>query len=291
MISILNKEVEYKELSDKLFEYVNYQSQYGFPFGELVIVHYKMFEGQDTDEIYTIAAAIELLILASNILDDVQDNDTENKPWSKETALALNCVVILLFICIQAVRETNICYKEKVISLILEFGKKSIYGQYKDILKNCLKEEEYIKMSLEKSGSLVALSCLIGTVLATGTIIKEVETYSMYLGLIEQIENDLMDIQSLTSKNDILNKKLSLPIIFLLRNSDKSVQFIHKYYENNVDFIEFDNYKENVLKKFHDVGVIAYTKVIREIYRKKVLNELDKIQFKNEYLEQLKTLV
>ena len=36
----------------------------------------------------------------------------------------------------------------------------------------------------------------------------------MYIGLLGQIENDLADIQNWSEKNDILNKKISLTIIF-----------------------------------------------------------------------------
>ncbi|PIC64711.1 hypothetical protein CSV79_04945 [Sporosarcina sp. P13] len=90
-------------------------------------------------------------------------------------------------------------------------------------------------MTIEKSGSLVALSCIVGSVLATEDYPVEIETYSNYIGLIGQITNDLADIKTWNEKNDLLNKKFSLPILYLLNYKDKDLSFIHKYYSDQVE--------------------------------------------------------
>ena len=49
----------------------------------------------------------------------------------------------------------------------MEYALKSVQGQHKDLLNSCKTESDYIEMSVEKSGSLVALVCVIGALLAT----------------------------------------------------------------------------------------------------------------------------
>lgn len=291
IFSIVNNGIEYIELKENILSYLEYQSINGYPFGELVIIHYEMFYGEENEDIYEVAAAIELLVLASNILDDVQDDDTESKPWSKEPALALNILVTLLFLSIQVVKNCNFKYKEKAISLILEYGVKSLHGQYKDILNICCEEKDYLEMVQEKSGTLVALSCLVGTVLATGNKIKEVETYAIHIGVLGQIENDLADIQNWSEKNDILNKKISLPIIFLLNHPDKSIDFLRDYYSGKIGPSEIILKKEFITRKIDKFGARTYAKVIKEIYRNKIITVLEKMEVnKSSLLELIKSI-
>ena len=77
----------------------------------------------------------------------------------------------------------------------MEYALKSIHGQHKDLLNICKTESDYIEMSIEKSGSLVALVCVVGAVLATDDYPVMIETYAKDIGLIGQINNDLEDIK------------------------------------------------------------------------------------------------
>lgn len=63
-------------------------------------------------------------------------------------------------------RKTDLKYKEKAISILLEYSLLSISGQHMDLLNNCRTEKDYLEMTLKKSGSLVSLACLIGAALA-----------------------------------------------------------------------------------------------------------------------------
>ncbi|MFT8323610.1 MAG: hypothetical protein ABF649_22410 [Bacillus sp. (in: firmicutes)] len=72
MYHIVYEQVQQNELCKQILEFIDYQSTKGFPFGELLVLHYRMFNGIETDEIYTVAAAVELLILSFDILEVVQ---------------------------------------------------------------------------------------------------------------------------------------------------------------------------------------------------------------------------
>ncbi len=82
----------------------------------------------------------------------------------------------------------------------MKYALKSVQGQHKDLLNSCQTESDYIEMSIEKSGSLVALVCVVGALLATDDDPVTIETYANYIGLIGQINNDLSDIKILESK-------------------------------------------------------------------------------------------
>ena len=170
--NIIDNQIENHILNEKLLSYVDYQFKKGFPFGELLLLHYEMFNGRENEEIYSVAAAIELLILSSDILDDIQDGDTTEKPWSMQPSIALNATTTMLLLCIETIRKTNFQHKEKSISVIFEYSIKAITGQHKDLLNTCMSEETYLKMIAEKSGSLVAIACLVGAILACGESIK-----------------------------------------------------------------------------------------------------------------------
>ena len=200
-----------------------------------------MFNGIETEEIYSIAAAVEMLILSFDILDDFEDDDCSDKPWLTEPKLALNATTALPFLSLSVIQNSSFKNKDKGLSLLMEYALKSVHGQHKDLLNSCKTESDYIEMSIEKSGSLVALVCVVGAVLATDDYPVTIETYANDIGLIGQINNDLSDIKSWNLKNDLLNKKYSLPIIYLMNCEDENAQLIRDYYQNKVN-------KEEIIK-------------------------------------------
>lgn len=289
LYTIINEQIKQSELKEQLLEFVDYQSTKEFPFGELLVLHYKIFNGTETEEIYLVAAAVEMLILSFDMLDDFEDGDFKDKPWSKDSNLALNVTTALLFLSASVIRNTGFKNKDKGISILLNYALQSINGQHKDLLNICQNEVDYIDMAMQKSGSLVALSCSVGAVLATANYPVEVETYSKYIGLIGQFNNDLADIKVWDEKNDLINKKFSLPIIYLLNYKDEELKFIHDYYENDkkIDKKEIIKNQGMISSKFIETGAIAYVEVIKKVYQNKAIEELKKINMDKYYINLL----
>ncbi|MBP3040968.1 hypothetical protein J9303_15905 [Bacillaceae bacterium Marseille-Q3522] len=50
---IIKEKAKLGECKELLLKYVDYQADKGFPFGEILILHYQMFNGRETNEIYT----------------------------------------------------------------------------------------------------------------------------------------------------------------------------------------------------------------------------------------------
>lgn len=287
MYNLIYEQIEQNELKQQLLEYVNYQSAKEFPFAELLVLHYRIFNGTETKEIYLAAAAVEMLILSFDMLDDFEDGDNKDKPWTKKSNLALNATTALLFLSANVIRKTGFKNKEKAISILINYALQSINGQHKDLLNSCRNEADYIDMAIQKSGSLTALSCLTGTVLAAADYPAEVETYSRYIGLIGQFNNDLADIKSWDEKNDLLNKRYSLPIIYLLNYKDEELQFIHDYYENKINKSEIIKFQNLISNKLVETGAIVYAEVMKKIYQNKAIGEIKKLNINQYYIHHL----
>jgi competence protein ComQ len=284
---IVNKQIDQNDLKELILQFVDFQSEKGFPFGELLILHYRMFKGVETEEIYSIAAAVEILILSFDILDDFEDDDCSNKPWLTEPKLALNATTALQFVNLRVIQNSSLKNNDKSLSLLMEYALTSIHGQHKDLLNICKTESDYIEMSIEKSGSLVSLVCVVGAVLATDDDPLMIETYANYIGLIGQINNDLEDIKIWNQKNDLLNKKYSLPIIYLMNCEDEKAQMIRGYYQNKVNKEDIIKNQESIHKMFFETGAIAYTEVIKKIYQNKVLAQIKGLNIDHCYIDQL----
>lgn len=185
------------------------------------------------------------------------------------------------------IRNTGFKNKYSAISILLKYGLRSINGQHMDLLNMCRNETDYIKMTLEKSGSLVALACLVGVVLATNDYPEEIVVYSELIGLIGQINNDLMDIRIWNEKNDLINKKFTLPIIYLLNCKDDELQFIPDYYDNKLDVSEIVKNQELIDHKFIDTGAIVNTEVIKKIHQDKAVTEIKKLNIEQYQIDLL----
>lgn len=280
--NIIKEEIKEETLKKKLIEFVDYHSKKKFPFGDLVVLHYNIYNGAKTEEIYKVAAAIEALILSFDMLDDFEDRDSEDTPWAIESNVALNATTALIYLSTIIINNTSFKNKDKSISILLKYSLLSINGQHIDLLNRCKNESEYIDMTMKKSGSLVALACLIGSVLADDEYPIAIETYAKYIGVIGQINNDLADIKKWREKNDLINRKFTLPIIYLLDFKDEELHFVHEYYAGNIEKDVILKNKELISKKFVGTGAIIYTEAIKKLYQNKVINELKKLNF-NKY--------
>lgn len=279
MEKIIADNIQQLELKELLLSFVVGGGKENYPFGELCIFHYQHFSSSFDNEIYEVAAAIELLVLSFDILDDLEDNDTNDKPWSNNTPPSLNASTALLFLSMNAIRKTHFTYKEKALSFMERNALRSIEGQHKDLLSTCQDEKTYIEMMEEKSGSLVMLACLVGCIIANGDGSQEAENYSKWMGVIGQINNDISDLKKWDKKNDMLNKKYSLPIIYLLDIERHSEQIVTKYYQNEMSKEQLLAYKHIIQRKLIDTDAIKYALVIKSIFQQKVKQEFAKMNF------------
>lgn len=269
-----------------LLQFIEVKKDYPMMFGNLCVIHYKEFTEDFNSEIYKIAAAVELLILSFDIFDDLQDNDS-NHIWSTTPHLSMNSALALTFVVSKVISESSFEHKFLASEILDQYALDSINGQQLDLLNICQDEESYLNMISLKSGSLAALSCLLGVVLAHGEVDIRVKEYSNMIGVIQQIENDINDVLSLTSKNDFLNKKYSLPIIYLFEQKDEVSKLLEDYYQGDIPSIDISFIKKVLTKG----GALQYAMAIKNLYKYRANEQLDHLSISVESKQYIKNLM
>ncbi|MCO6734708.1 hypothetical protein KQH28_30455, partial [Streptomyces sp. EL9] len=84
------------------------------------------------EDIYKVAAAIELLILSFDIIDDLQDKDSDYI-WNNTPELSLNVALAMLIMASKAINETSFEHKSAAIRLLEKYALMSISGQQLDL--------------------------------------------------------------------------------------------------------------------------------------------------------------
>jgi len=259
----------------------------GYSFGKLCYWHYEAFADCLNEDIYIVAAAIELLILSFDIIDDLQDKDSDYS-WTKTPELSLNVALAMLVMASRTIRETSFEHKSAAIQILDDYALRSINGQQLDLLNTCRDEQSYLQMIEQKSGSLTAMGCLIGEVLAKGETSSDVNEYGKYIGIIQQIKNDIQSLKTWGSKNDLLNKRYSLPIIYLLSQKSNISKSMISYYNDDIDVFLDHN---ATAKELTNGGAIRYAITMKNVYKLKALNALENVAINEVYKDYLKKLM
>lgn len=179
--------------------------------------------------------------------------------------------------------------KLKALSHLTSCLLQSVQGQQTDVACDVQTEADYLKMVEKKSGSLVAMACVIGALLAGKEDIAAIETYANYIGIAAQIDNDLDALHRWDEKNDIHAKKKSLPILYMLESKNDNLW--KQYVNNDIDYDGMYVQKEKALEQMEQEGAIYYANVMSQIYKEKALQEIEKLDVDDRCKSVLKTMI
>lgn len=289
MLQLVNDYFQVTELNNYMSEYITFKMKGCFPFGQLVILHYQMFGGQSID-IHRAAAAVELMILSLDIFDDLQDQDNYSVPWYKiDQAIVMNIATGFLVLSSKALELTSFDRDRKVMAsdYLNTCVLKAINGQHTDIMDLIESEEEYIQMVRDKSGSLMASACLIGTALASEKNHDSINKYAEHIGIIAQIKNDINDICRLDEKNDLINKKKTLLTLYLLNNQQPQYQFTRDYFSGKLMKEELINTKVEIQELIEKSGALEYARIIMRLNQLQAIELIESIDIAQELKEKL----
>jgi len=282
-----------EELRSLADQFIVYKQSEGGVFGTIAAIHCKMFGGNDL-QASAAAAAVELMILSLDIYDDLQDRDNEQVPWSAiSPALALNAAIGLQALAVSVLMELPIAMDRKMAAIkALNKGiLNATNGQHADLLNETMTEDECLAMIENKSGALVASACLVGAALMTDEYAELIESYGRALGVSAQINNDVEGIQRWSTRNDLLARKQTLPIQFVLEQQSEEAAAVRSYYDGIISRDELLADKHGIMDYIQSCGCIEYALVLGRLKQYEVMGALEQLPVEEEWKDQLRALL
>ncbi len=193
--------------------------------------------GGVSESTYRAAIMVELLHSATLIHDDVVDGAEMRRGIASINALWKNKISVLIgdYLLSKGLLY-SLEYKDYgFLHMVSEAVRRMSEGEILQIQKTRsldISEEDYLSVIADKTASLISSSCAMGAMSATTDEgkIAALKSYGEYLGLAFQIRDDLLDYTGDSKKTgkqmgiDIKDKKITLPLIYALRNAPPSEQ-------------------------------------------------------------------
>lgn len=275
-------------------EWVSYKKGEGFAFSKLTRLHYEMFGGTNVEGMNKICAAVELLMLALDIWDDLQDGDGKEQPWNQiPFAQAMNLATGFFVLSEKMLEESPFEEEKKAAARTILQSQilRAVSGQHVDLTNDIRTEEQYIAMCKRKSGSLTACASLIGIALAGQEKPQEVKEYSENIGVAAQIGNDLRGILRWDRSNDLLQKKYTLPVIYLLNQKEPEARWLQDYYEGRKEQAFLFERKRELAAWIERSAALTCAKVMKRLYQLQAMDTIDRLPVDQVWKERLHRLM
>jgi octaprenyl-diphosphate synthase len=258
----------------------------------------KIFSGIN-DSTYRGASLVELLHTATLVHDDVVDDSNERRGFFSINALWKNKIAVLVGDYLLS-KGLLLSVKNKdyhlleIVSSAVEAMSEGELLQIEKTRNLNLSEEVYFDIIRKKTASLIASCCAIGAASAGASEeqVKQMYLFGEKIGIAFQIKDDLLDYGDddigKPTGIDLKEKKLTLPIIYTINNTDKATRsyIINSIKNHNTDKKRIKDVIDYVNK--HDG--IAYTRKVMQQYKNEALTIIDSIS-DNESAVKLKLLV
>lgn len=264
-----------------------------------VLFSSKIF-GEITEKTYRGAALVELLHTATLVHDDVVDDAYKRRGFFSINALWKNKIAVLVgdYLLSKGLLLSldNDDFTE--LKLLSDAVKQMSEGELLQIEKTRglnFSEDVYFEIIRKKTASLIASSCAIGAS-ASGKAdqvqIDAIRLFGEYAGIAFQIKDDLFDFGDddigKPTGIDIKEKKLTLPLIYALNQTDSSTK------KRIIKLVKSDKISrqqiEEVVWFVRNSGGIKYAQGQMEIYKQKATDVINTLP-ENDCRESLKLLL
>ncbi|KGE15351.1 polyprenyl synthetase family protein [Sphingobacterium deserti] len=189
--------------------------------------------GGINDSTYRGASLVELLHTASLVHDDVVDNANERRGFFSVNALWKNKVAVLIgdFLLAKGLLLSVRNDEHALLKIVSEAVEQMSEGELLQIEKARkldIQEDIYFEIIRKKTASLIASCCASGACSAgvDNEKVNMLRAFGEKVGIAFQIKDDLFDFGlddvGKPVGNDIKEKKLTLPLIYALKNTSTS---------------------------------------------------------------------
>lgn len=196
-----------------------------------VLLSAKM-HGPIKESTYRAAALVELLHTATLVHDDVVDEAFERRGFFSINAIWKNKIAVLVgdYLLSKGLLLSTGNNDFAHLHILSDAVKQMSEGELLQIEKSRklnLDEEIYFEIIRNKTASLLSSACAVGAYSSTENkaITEQMKLFGEKVGIAFQIKDDLFDYGKADvgkpTGNDIKEKKLTLPLIYTLNNTDK----------------------------------------------------------------------
>ena len=186
--------------------------------------------GEISESTYRGAALVELLHTASLVHDDVVDNANERRGFFSINALWKNKIAVLIgdYLLAKGLLLSVKNKEFKLLEVVSEAVEQMSEGELLQIEKARhldIDEEVYYEIIRKKTASLISSCCASGARSsgASDENVEKMKKFGEKIGLAFQIKDDLFDFGTddvgKPLGNDIKEKKMTLPLIYALRDA------------------------------------------------------------------------
>ncbi len=252
-----------------------------------VFLSSKMLKEDVGDSTYTAAALIELLHTATLIHDDVIDEAYERRGFFSVNALWKSKISVLVgdYLLSKGLLlavDNNEYELLKIVSVAVKEMSEGELLQIQQSRKLKITEDIYYDIIRKKTAALIAACTACGAKSsgADDEMVEKMRLFGEHVGMAFQIKDDLLDYQNngsigKPSGNDIKEKKLTLPIIHVLKNAPTADQ------KRILSIVKRQNKNKKKVQEVIDFvienGGLDYTTEIMLEYKSKALDILSEI--------------
>ena len=192
--------------------------------------------GGVNESTYRAASLVELLHTATLVHDDVVDDSNERRGFFSINALWKNKIAVLVgdYLLSRGLLLSVENEDYSLLKIVSDAVRQMSEGELLQIEKARkldIKEDIYFDIIRMKTASLIASCCACGakSAGADDETVEKMRQFGENVGIAFQIKDDLFDYQKSNKTGkpvgiDIKEKKLTLPLIYLLNHSDNSVK-------------------------------------------------------------------
>ena len=242
--------------------------------------------GSINESTYRAASMVEILHTATLVHDDVVDDSMERRGFFSVYALWKNKVSVLVgdYLFAKGLLLSLDHDDFRILQILSDAVRKMSEGELLQLEKARtlnLKEDIYYEIIRNKTASLLASACAAGAWSTTKNddITEKMRLFGENVGMAFQVKDDLFDYNSddvgKPTGNDIKEKKLTLPLIYTLNNTDsetrRKIIYIIKNENKKKDKVKF------VIDKVIECGGMEYARNKMNQYRQDALSILHQL--------------
>ncbi len=237
--------------------------------------------GEISERSYRAASLIELLHTATLVHDDVVDESYKRRGFFSLNALWRNKISVLVGDYLLS-RGLMIAVKNndydllKIVSEAVEQMSEGELLQIEKARKLDISEDVYFEIIRKKTASLIASCCAAGSA-SVGSDEASIEGFRKMgenVGIAFQIKDDLFDYEQNANADkpgaiDIQERKMTLPLIYLLQNSSflerRKIIYTIKNHNTNPEKVA------KIIQKVQAIGGLEYAETKMIEYREKAI--------------------